>query len=219
MIDIISVGDQKLQYPNHENIEFSSLSFYLNLAQKTIAKFGGSFSSNIRQEMLNSEDAVSHVANCLMMADWRWDKERKGLSGQQKTQYSYRNQCAIWAIKSYVGRKKNHKTLKMTDAYANNNKTGDEDLSILDLSHKNNDNPSDIIMNQEEEILLKKYLDAILDAEANILTNKQIEYIKLYFFESMTFAEIGKRFSITREAVRQGIKKAIEKIRKVAIDV
>jgi RNA polymerase sigma factor (sigma-70 family) len=215
MIDIVSVGNQKVEYKDHNDIQFEPLSFYLTLAQKAISKFGSNFSSNVSKEMLKSEDAIANVANCIMMADWRWDKDRKGISGQQKTKYSYRNQCAIWAIKSYLTRKKNKKG-KNIDAYLSNFESSDKELSLLDLVHHKNDNPVDIITKAEEDANIKEYLSKILSIDSNILTSRQAEYIKLYYFENLTFAEIGKRFNITREAVRQGIKKAIEKIRSIA---
>lgn len=217
MIDIVSVGNQKVAYQDHANIEFEPLSFYVTLAQKAISKFGNSLAGNISKEMLKSEDAIASVANALMMADWRWDKDRKGDTGQQKTKYSYRNQCAIWAIKSYIGRKKSKKNNKK-DFYFSATSNNDE-ISLLDFIDSGVSDPIDIIIQTEEKESIKDYLDTILSPESNILTERQSEYIKLYFFENHTFAEIGERFNITREAVRQGIKKAIEKIRKIGSDV
>lgn len=214
MIDIVSVGNQKLSYKDHQNVEFESLSFYLELAQKAISKFGRNFSSNLAKEMLKSEDAIASVANCIMMADWRWDKDRKGETGLQKTKYSYRNQCAIWAIKSYISRKKNKKCKSGIDTVG---KFGDnsEEYSLLDILCQDNIDPLDNLIFNESQQDLKIYFDKILSSENKILTDRQCEYIKLYFFEDLTFAEIGKRFNITREAVRQGIKKAISKIQEL----
>ena len=76
-----------------DNVEFDDLKVYLNLAKKTINKFGGS----LAKEMLRSEDAISDVASAIMQGDWKWDANRTGKTGQKKTRYSYRNQCAIWA--------------------------------------------------------------------------------------------------------------------------
>lgn len=211
MIDIVSVGNQKLSYKDHQNVEFESLSFYLDLAQKAISKFGRNFSSNLTKEMLKSEDAIANVANCIMMADWRWDKDRKGETGGQKTKYSYRNQCAIWAIKSYISRKKNKKCKSGVDTVGKF--TDSEEYSLLDILCQDNTDPLDSIIYIEDQNNLKLYFSKILSANNNLLTERQCEYIKLYFFEDNTFAEIGKKFNITREAVRQGIKKAISKIR------
>jgi RNA polymerase sigma factor (sigma-70 family) len=217
MIDIVSVGNQKVPYQDHSNIQFEPLSFYVTLAQKTISKFANAFAGNISKEMLKSEDAISSVANAIMMADWRWDKNRTGETGQQKTKYSYRNQCAIWAIKSYIGRKKNKKHSKK-DLYLTD-KSSDEEISLLDFISSDVSDPLDSIIDDENQANIKNYLDTILSPDSNILTERQSEYIKLYFFENHTFAEIGDRFNITREAVRQGIKKAIQKIRKIGADV
>lgn len=211
MIDIVSVGNHKLSYKDHGNIEFEPLSFYLNLAQKTISKFGRGFSSNIAKEMLKSEDAIASVANCIMMADWRWDKDRKGDTGLGKTRYSYRNQCAIWAIKSYVSRKQNHKHKSGIETTGNFDT--DNEYNLLDILCVEDESPIENIINEEEHNNLKQYLSMVLSPENNILTERQCTYLKLYYFENQTFAEIGKRFSITREAIRQGIKKALEKIR------
>ena len=46
------------------------------------------------------------------------------------------------------------------------------------------------------------------------ITDKQKEQIILYYFNNNTLAQIGKKFSISREAVRQNIKRAFESIRK-----
>lgn len=217
MIDIVSVGNQKVPYQDHSNIQFEPLSFYVTLAQKTISKFANAFAGNISKEMLKSEDAISSVANAIMMADWRWDKNRTGETGQQKTKYSYRNQCAIWAIKSYIGRKKNKKHSKK-DLYLTD-KSSNEEISLLDFISSDVSDPLDSIIYDENQANIKNYLDTILSPDSNILTERQSEYIKLYFFENHTFAEIGDRFNITREAVRQGIKKAIQKIRRIGADV
>lgn len=212
MIDIVSVGNQKVEYKDHSQIEFESLSFYVNLAQKAISKFGRNFSSTLSKEMLKSEDAIANVANCIMMADWRWDNERKGETGQQKTKYSYRNQCAIWAIKSYISRKKNKKN-KSHSVDINN--YDDANLSLLDIIPSKSKSPIDILMDIESDNNIKAHIDQILNSDNNILSSRQSECLKLYYLENMTFAQIGLKFGITREAVRQNIKKAIEKIRKL----
>lgn len=206
MIDIVSIGNQKVEYKDHSDIEFESLSFYLTLAQKAISKFGKNISPNIAKEMLKSEDAIANIANCIMMADWRWDKDRTGSTGQQKTKYSYRNQCAIWAIKSYISRKYNKK-LKSVDI-----RSTEDDLSILDIMPSSISNPVDILIDQEEKESVSDYIKIILSDKNTILSDKQKLYLKMYYIDNMTFAEIGKRLNITREAVRQGIKKSIEKM-------
>lgn len=211
MIDIVSVGKQKIKYQNHEHIEFEPLSFYINLAQKTVSKFAKNFSSNLAKEMLSSEDAIANVANAIMMADWRWDKERKGKTGQQKNRYSYRNQCAIWAIKSYMTRKGQSRNKAHSVDF--DTQYEDENLSLLDILPSKSKSPLQILIDKEKNNDIQDIVNQILSNNSSILSDRQKQCVHLYYIEGYTFAEIGKRFSITREAVRQNIKKSIEKIR------
>ena len=96
-----------------ENIkEYDSLSTYISLAKKTISKFAPKFYKTLSHDMLANDDAVADVAHAIMVADWKYDNDRVGkTTGQKKTKYSYRNQCAIWAIKTYI-----------TSKYKKNNK-------------------------------------------------------------------------------------------------
>ena len=88
-----------------ETRQFEDLNTYILLAKKVISKFAPNFYSSLRNELLNNEDAISDIASALMTADWKWDKNRTGFNGKSKTRYSYRNQCGLWAIKTYVTNK------------------------------------------------------------------------------------------------------------------
>jgi RNA polymerase sigma factor (sigma-70 family) len=205
MIDIVSVGNPKIEYKNHKDVEFETLPFYLNLAKKTISKFAGQYSPSLVREMLHSEDAISSVANCIMLADWRWDSERAGDGGQKKTKYSYRNQCAIWAIKSYLSRKQK-KYSKNRNVEVDN-----DDLSMLDIIPSSIKSPIDILIDEEKNENIQNLIEQILSS--NILNERQTDCVRMYYLKSMTFAEIGDKLNITREAVRQNIKKSLIKIK------
>ena len=84
--------------------KLEDLSFYTKLAKKTISSFANNIYSGLSQEMLANDETVGDVANAIMIGDWRWDKNRKGKTGKSKTQYSYRNQCAIWAFHTYASK-------------------------------------------------------------------------------------------------------------------
>jgi len=75
--------------------EMMSLQEYTDIAKRCIGHFA---SSDLASQMLKSEDAISFVAEHLMMATCRYD-ETKG-----RTLRSYHNQCAIWAIQNWVAR-------------------------------------------------------------------------------------------------------------------
>jgi len=66
-------------------------------------------------------------------------------------------------------------------------------------------------MEQEEKDNLHANLQCLLSSD--LLSDRQKDYIKLYYFENQTFEQIGQRYNITREAVRQGLNKAIDLIR------
>ena len=212
MIDIVNIGNQKTSYNDKDSIQFESLKFYLNLAKKSISKFADQICQGSAKKMLMSEDAIANIANGIMMADWRWDKDRKGHEGQSKTRYSYRNQCAIWAIQSYVTRQYGQKR-KQQKTTISLDQTHKDDLQVKDIIAGNNISIVDEVINKEESSLLKEDIQAILNS--GILNERQVQYIKMYFFENMTLEQIGKRFNITREAVRQGLNKAYATLREI----
>jgi RNA polymerase sigma factor (sigma-70 family) len=188
--------------------QFESLSTYIDLAKKTISKFGPKFYNGLSIEMLNNSDAVSDVATAMMYADWRFDPSRTGKDGQSKTLYSYRNQCAIWAIKTYV----TNKYKKHTDNISLDFISKDTDNSMHStLSDNRVSEPIEILIKQEQSENLSKNISELL-SNPN-LSEKQREQIRLYYLEKHTLSQIGKKFGVSREAVRQNIKRAIEIIK------
>ncbi len=191
-----------------ETKTFDSLSSYISLAKKTISKFGPRFYNGLSAEMLQNEEAISDVATALMYADWRFDEERVGKSGQKKTLYSYRNQCAIWAIQTYVTAKyKNKKHISLD--FKNNN---DQKFDSLIPDTKQKD-PLEQIIAEETENNLCSDIQNLLDHST--LSVKQKEQIIMYYFEDKTLSEIGKVYGVSREAVRQNIKRGLDLLRKL----
>ena len=68
------------------------------------------------------------------------------------------------------------------------------------------------VVESESKTNLSKDIDNLISS--GYITDKQKEQIILYYFNNNTLAQIGKKFSISREAVRQNIKRAFESIRK-----
>ncbi len=188
--------------------KLDSLSEYITMAKKIISKFAPSFYSGLRKELLSNEDAIADIASAIMVGDWRWDKNRIGFNGQSKTQYSYRNQCGIWAIKTYLS----NKYKKQNIHYSIDNIDTESDMSFANnISDKKEYNPATIAEDLEHDELLKQNVEDILNS--GIISEKQKDQIKQYYFEDKTLSEIGKGFGVTREAVRQNINKGIAKIR------
>lgn len=210
-VQISGIGKQKISYKDHSNIKFESLSLYITLAKKAISKFANQIYNGLASKMLKDEDAIASIANAIMMADWRWDENYKNDKQTKKTRYSYRNQCALWAIQTYAT--KDSKKSKKYNVYSLDHTINDDDNSSIYNYTKDEKilNPEEIFIKNEENLVLKNLINEMLNSD--LLTNRQRDYIKLYYFESYTFDKIGKKYGITREAVRQGLNKAISIIR------
>jgi RNA polymerase sigma factor (sigma-70 family) len=194
-----------------ENREFENLSTYILLAKKVISKFAPTFYSGLNKELLSNEDAISDIAAALMNADWKWDKDRVGYNGQSKTRYSYRNQCGIWAIKSYISNKYKKKNQKLSIDNISNEDMKTFAASIVDKSMSD---PYDIVSSEEETTNLQNAVKTLLDSD--MLSDKQRNQIKKYYFENKTLVQIGDEYGVTREAIRQNIQKGLNKIREYA---
>lgn len=188
--------------------QFETMNTYIMLAKKIISKFGPSFYPGLSKEMLNNDEAVSDIATAIMNADWKYDPLKPTLSGQKKTLYSYRNQCGLWAMKTYV-----------TNKYKNSKKKISLDFSIDNqpaivnnvIDHKNQ-SPAKIIENLETQNNLSADIQNLLSISP--ISDKQKDQIKLYYLQGMTLSQIGKKYKISREAVRQNIKRGLCIIKK-----
>ena len=130
---IPSIGKQKIVYKDHSDVSFESLDFYLNLAKKIIAKMAPTFFNGLSKEMLRSEDAIAFVANAIMMGDWRWKKKTSDQENY-KTLYSYRNQCGIWAIQTYVTKQyKNKNNKRKIQAKYSLSYSNEDDVNLQDI--------------------------------------------------------------------------------------
>lgn len=182
--------------------EFDTLENYTNIAKKTISKFASKFYPGLSKEMLGNNETVAEVASAIMVADWNWDKDRKGkITGMGKSMYSYRNQCAIWAIKTYITCKfkRSKKQAKYNEYYSNH---------YIENMEKN---PADIVEEKESKQVLSEDMKKLINNA--LISDKQRKQLIMYYYDSKTLADIGREFSVTREAVRQNIQKALNSIR------
>jgi RNA polymerase sigma factor (sigma-70 family) len=209
------IGSPKITYKDHSTIKFDDLNTYLLLAKKAISRFGPKFYKGLSAKMLRNEDLISSIANAIMMADWRWDENYVGPNGEKKTKYSYRNQCALWAMQTFVSKEHKHSKKKFK-AFSLDFKPSDNEEAIglhSMAADPNASTPEDIAILKEEAQKVTDLINGLLNVEC--ITERQKEYIRLYYFESYTFEKIGNKYGITREAVRQGLNKALELIRSV----
>lgn len=188
--------------------EYKDIVEYIDAAKKTIRVFANKICPGICYQMTQSEDAIADVAHAMMCADWKYDENRKGkISNKTKTKYSYRNQCAIWAIQTYI---KN--TLKRDKTiYLNNLLHSCDELTLEDmLEDKKQSLPEKIYMDEEKRESQSQIVRDILNS--NVLTKTQREKLRLHYIEGKSLAEIGRMYGVTREAIRQTIKLCVKKL-------
>ena len=214
LLQLDGIGKQKIEYKDPSEIQFDSLSDYILLAKKSISKFANKFYNGLASKMLKDEDAISSVANAIMMADWRFNENREGSQGIKKTKYSYRNQCAIWAIQSYVTKSHKHNHKLEHSIYSLDHMLDSIEEGSLHHCIKDNktESPETICIKKEDNNQLANIISDLMNCES--LTDKQKEYIKLYYFDDHTFEQIGNKYGVTREAVRQSVNKALVSLRK-----
>jgi RNA polymerase sigma factor (sigma-70 family) len=107
----------------------------------------------------------------------------------------------------------------VTNKYKNSKKKISLDFSIDNQSaivnnvidHKNQ-SPAKIIENLETQNNLSADIQNLLSISP--ISDKQKDQIKLYYLQGMTLSQIGKKYKISREAVRQNIKRGLCIIKK-----
>jgi hypothetical protein len=111
-------------------------------------------------------------------------------------------------MQTYVS--KSHKHNNKSKVYSLDYTDADTDLSGLSAD-KDTCKPDLIVMEKEEKESIRNLVQQMLSL--NSLSDRQKDYITMYYFESQTFEQIGKKYGITREAVRQGLNKALDILR------
>lgn len=214
LLQVEGIGTQKIEYKNPSKVEFDTLSNYILLAKKSISKFANKFYSGLASKMLKDEDAISSIANAIMMADWRYDENYESKNGNKnKTKYSYRNQCALWAIQTHVT--KSYKKKKINTKVYSIDYAEDADSNCYGENIEcKTKNPETILIERETKNKISSLINDLLSLDC--LSIRQKDYIRLYYFDGNTFEEIGKKYNLTREAIRQSVNKAIQLIRSSA---
>lgn len=184
--------------------KFDTLENYLTIAKKTIYNFGKRYYPALVQEMLGNDETISTIAHAIMVADWKWDVDRVGkISGKSKSQYSFRNQHAVWAIKKYISNKYAPKNQKRKNI---------SEFTIETISKPNSDPSVEYEENDYGECL-KENIKNLIDFAP--ISDKQKEQIRMYYYKDMTLQQIGDHYDVTKEAVRLNIKKGIDSIRQM----
>lgn len=217
-MNISSVGKKQIKYPPAESQEFLSLQEYINISEKVI-NFYCKKNKGLVKELLASEDAVSCIAEQLMMGDWRWkpfyekkiyDKEGNflGTKTLEISRHSYRNKCAVWAIGKYLKQCVNNKNHRLDSLDFKSNAIDSYDL--YDIVEDKNAPPVDQFFDDSA----KRKVGFLLNNSK--LSESQRDSVQLYFIDGLTFEEAGVRLGITKQGVQQNVEKALNNMRLTA---
>jgi len=181
----MNIGTPRKELPEYTNDQFDSLEDYYKLAKHLIQTEVPKYSPGLAQNILNNEECIANIANVLMMADWKWNK--------QGSKYGYRKQCVIWAIQSVVNQYKKHGKFRVENLLY--------DETILDQTY--------------EDFLHKREIhELVLDiTNSKRLSDKQREYIRLKYIDGYTLQEIGDKYDVSRQNVQQTIQKGINTLK------
>lgn len=154
--------------------------------------------------MLNSEDAISSIVEKMAWGDIKYDPERYGKDGKtQKTRYSYRNQCIIWAIKTYVYNNSEVRDYSLDFEYEN-----DGPVSGSFLASKIKEPHARIYDDTER----KQYICKMIRDSG--LTNTQKIFMGRIYICGYTILEAAQKYGVSRQNVDMVLKRAINNIKK-----
>lgn len=196
--DIDQNKRSKNDYSNSQS-NMESLEYYDTLARKTISMFAGSSAA----KMLKDDDAVSHVSEHIMWGHLRW-KEDGG-----RTLKSYLNQCGIWAIK--IWKTKIYKSSEGQKIHSLNHGLSSSDSDSCELYQITMDKKCEEPFN---ELFNNTRQDALSIIKDESLTNLQKKCLYQRYIEGKKLRQIAESMTVSKQAVDQNIKKAIQKLRK-----
>ncbi len=188
-------------------MEYSTLDDYTQIAKKTISKFANRMYPALVAKMLSDDEFVYEVAGSIMTADWKWDPNRVGKNtGKKKTLYSYRNQCALWAIKTLVTKK--YRSSQKHSKFLKHVKENLQHRLVYETT------PESSATEKEGNLNLINDVKNLINYAP--ISEKQKNIIKRYYYDNYTLSQIGKEYNVSREAIRQQLKKGIKEIQDYA---
>ena len=138
----------------------------------------------------NDEDAISYVASYMMKADNTWN----GTSSRNTWRYNQ----ALYAIKHLKAKYRKQKRMVS--------------LSKVVQSKGREITLADMIEAKPQHNCQEQFND-LLSYAKTILTDLQFVCLKMYYADHMTLEQIGNKFGVSKEAIRQNIERAIKNIK------
>jgi predicted DNA-binding protein (UPF0251 family) len=216
-MNISSLENRRINYPPATSQEFLSLNEYVQISKRVISFYCKKNKGLVRR-LLSSDDAISSIAENLMMGDWRWkptyekkiyDKDGNflGTKTLEISRHSYRNKCAVWAIKTYLEQSSNKKNQRLDSLDFRGGDSYGLNSDMYNVIEDKNAPPVD----QFFDDTVKRKVSFLLNNSK--LSEAQRASVQLYFLEGLTFEEAGVKLGITKQGVQQNVEKALSNMR------
>lgn len=179
---------------SYDKAKFEDLNFYLTLARKQIVVLGRKLYPSYVNRMLADEDVVAYIAYANMLADWRFDESR-GLC-RNTHRYNYASGCI--------------KTIVKKQCKAPHNVSLDEQLKGFD--NNRGQNLLDILIEKGNKSS-EQWSAEDIQSSMEVLPQRPKEIVRMYIYDNLSFAEIGRRIGVSRERVRQIVNESMKKIK------
>ena len=197
----VNVPTPKKKLPSHVDVEFESLSSYLEQANRLISHYCTNKNPRAYSVLGNNEAAISLVAHALMMADWTYDSKNKSKNGTA-SKNTYRYLRATWAMKTVMSKasvQRSKMPLSLDISFA----TESGENSLMDFIESfSEESPTSRLESQE----LRENIECLLGL--GLVTETQREYLVLRYLQEMELDEIATVKCVTRQAVYDGLKRA-----------
>ncbi len=202
MIDCTSIKNLAIEeYPDHTTKTFMTLGEYLVAAERATKYFIKLLRPELMKEVTSSEDVIALVANAMMIADWKWEPNHG------RTQHSFRNDYACYAIRSYITRR--YKNKKNTISL--------DDIILKDRNRTRHDFVEDTespdvfesVFGSEKDHQIQKMMNFI---KGEKLTPQESYCMSEYYVNDKTYKEIGQTIGVTKQRIEQVIRSAKEKM-------
>ena len=173
-------------------MEDKSLKDYWNEAKRVIGRWG-------QWEWQLDDECVAFVAYWMMRADWKYDPTK----GAKRS--TYRISSGRWALVSWAGKLKKQNA-KAKETLSLNYEIKDGDDSYVEFGDS-------LIQREPEENPAIELVGKLVDHDC--LSKVMKLYLKRYYVDGYNCVEIAEEFSISKQAVSEGIRRGISRLKNV----
>lgn len=199
------VGDPKIDglFDNEElDQHLFTMDEYIRIAKRMI---GRNASPAAVTKMLRDDDAISFVANKLMIGTCRWVQ-----GGKRGNHRGYLSQCGIWAVATWVDQQSKAVEQEWDDISLYHDTGISHDRGRKIYLYEITEDPRDCGYNTHQDEKREAVSKAISSAN---LDERESSIVDMIYYQNMTQEEVGQRLSISKQRVQQLLARIHSKIK------